>query len=66
MKLYDVPRDSFVRLLEDARVPEGHPPIRKGDTIYFDHVDGMYSYCMDKDKKNLLHIAAFTEVEVVE
>lgn len=66
MKLYDVPRETFVRLTEDASVPVGCQPIKAGEVIFFDHLDGMYSFCMDKDKKEIIHIAAFTEVEVVE
>lgn len=66
MKLYDVPRETFVRLMEDSWVPPGHPPLKAGDVVFFDHIDGMYSFCMDKEKKNIMHLAAFTEVEIVE
>ena len=66
MKLYEVPRETFVKILEDVRVPPGAQEIKKGDTIFFDHIDGMYSFCMDKDKKFIIHPAAFTEVEIIE
>ena len=66
MKLYDVPRETFVKVLEDVHVPPGCIPIKAGETIFFDHVDGMYSFCTDKDKNNVLHLAAFTEVEIIE
>ena len=66
MKLYNVPRETFVKVLEDQHTPPGCPPIDKGDIIFFDHIDGMYSYCMDKTKTHVLHLAAFTEVEIVE
>lgn len=62
MKLYECPRNSMVRLLEDAKVPPGAPPIHKGDVIAFSHIDGMYSYCRFKDA--IVHIAAWTEVEL--
>ena len=55
MKLYDVPRNSRVVIVE-------------GDVKYylnFHHVDGMYSYCVDDDG-NVVHPAAWTEVELVE
>lgn len=51
MKLYNVPRKSYVKT-ED------------GEILFFDHIDGMYSYCLDKDK-NVVHLAAWTEVEIV-
>lgn len=65
MKLYDVPRDSYVKILEkDIRVPPVHPkPPKLGDIIYFDHVDGMYSFCRDYNN-NIIHLAAWTEVEI--
>ncbi len=63
MKLYDVPRPCGVLLLEDAQVPPGCRPLLKGETLFFDHIDGMYSYCRDKDGCTV-HPAAFTEVEL--
>lgn len=52
MKLYDVKRYSFIRV---------------GDTLelFFDHLDGMYSYCVDRTGQ-VYHIAAYTEVEVID
>ena len=61
MKLYDVPRDTAVRLLEDATVPPGAPPVQKGDVLNFHHVDGMYSY--NHRAGTTVWIAAWTEVE---
>jgi hypothetical protein len=66
MKLYDVPRETYVRVLEDVYVPPGCPPIPAGETVFFDHIDGMYSFCMDKKKEHILHLAAYTEVEIIE
>jgi len=51
MKLYDVPRNSKIRIDEHW-------------ILHFHHVDGMYSYCTDKDD-NVVHLAAWTEVEVI-
>jgi hypothetical protein len=66
MKLYDVPRETYVRVLEEVKVPVGCEPILTGSIIFFDHIDGMYSFCMDKKKQYILHMAAWTEVEIVE
>jgi hypothetical protein len=52
MKLYDVPRNS--KILVD---PYG--------IIDFHHIDGMYSYCVDKHG-NVVHLAAWMEVDVIE
>lgn len=52
MKLYEVPRNTYVRF-EDR-------------TYLFDRVDGMYSYCVDVISKEVMHLAAWTEVEIVE
>ena len=65
MKLYDVPRETYVKVLEDVHVPPGSPEIKKGSVIFFDHIDGMYSLCFDEKKENIIHVAAFTEVEIV-
>jgi hypothetical protein len=52
VKLYNVKKHSFIRV---------------GDTVelFFDHLDGMYSYCIDKVGQTY-HIAAFTDVEVID
>lgn len=52
MKLYDVPRNTRVRVIED------------GYEVNFDHIDGAYSFCLDDDGQ-VVHIAAWTEVEIV-
>lgn len=66
MKLYDVPRETYIRLLENASVPPGSPDIKSNTILFFDHVDGMYSFCIDCEKKQIIHLSAFTEVEIVE
>lgn len=50
MKLYDVPRNSKIKL-ED------------GTILDFRHIDGMYSLCYYEG--NPCHLAAWTEVEVI-
>lgn len=32
-----------------------------GDVLFFDHIDGMYSYCLDMNN-NVVHIQAWAEV----
>ena len=51
MKLYELPRQSYFTLVSDIHA----------EPYFFDHVDGMYSYCLNKDK-NVVHFAAWTEV----
>jgi len=66
MKLYDVPGNSFVRILdENTKVPIVSKETPNGTILKFHHVDGMYSYCRTKDG-NVIHPAAWTEVEIVE
>lgn len=56
MKLYDVPRNSRIRLLGDT--------LSSDMELNFHHIDGMYSYCTDDDG-NVMHLAAWTEIEIV-
>lgn len=66
MKLYEVPNNSKIRITDkDIKIPVCAPQLKKGDILWFGHIDGMYSYCKDKDG-NLVHIAGWTEVEIVE
>ena len=51
MKLYDVPRDSRIRLDD-------------GMELNFKRLDGMYSLCFTDDNEPV-HVAAWTEVAVV-
>jgi hypothetical protein len=51
MKLYNVPRDSPIKLNDDI-------------VLKFHHLDGMYSFCTDESGK-VYHIAAWEDVEVV-
>jgi hypothetical protein len=45
--LYSVPNKSYVQV--------------DGVTLFFDHIDGMYSYCMNAANE-VVHIAAWAEV----
>lgn len=64
MKLYNVPRNTKVRILEPGSVPPAARVLSKDEVILFHRVDGMYSYCTDS-KGDVVHLAAFTEVEIV-
>jgi hypothetical protein len=53
MKLYELPRNSYFTIEDDPQ-----------QYVYlFKHVDGMYSVCYYKEE--LIHIAAWTDVQVV-
>ena len=64
MKLYEVPRNTKVRVRENFASPPGAPELKKGDEIMFHHVDGMYSYCTRDGE--VVHLAAWADVEVIE
>ena len=64
MKLYDVPDNSKIKVLDDIKVPPGAPPINKGDILLFDHIDGMYSYCKNMNGE-LVHLVAWADVEII-
>lgn len=55
MKLYDVPRETRIKL-DDGR---------GGLLLNFHHIDGAYSLSTD-DEGNVYHLQAWTEVEIVE
>lgn len=67
MKLYDLPRYSYVKILDEkVKQPIANYPIKEeNDIIFFDHIDGMYSFCVDNEG-NIIHLAAWTEVEIVD
>lgn len=64
MKLYDVPRNSIIRVKEDYEGPPGAPSILAGDVLKFSHIDGMYSLCMTQTGQ-IVHLEAWAEVEVL-
>ena len=66
MKLYDCKNKSWVRITESN--PQSPPvalELQNNQEIFYDHIDGMYSYCKDKEG-NIVHLAAWTEVEYAE
>jgi len=52
MKLYELPRDSYFTINDDETK----------ELFFFNHIDGMYSLCHNM-KKEIIHFAAWTEVE---
>ena len=65
MKLYDLQPHLKIRIIdEDVKNPLASLKQNTGDVLDFEHIDGMYSLCYDKDR-NPVHIAAWTEVEVL-
>ena len=64
MKLYNVPRNCYIRIYdENVSTPPGAPKIYKD--LHFHHVDGMYSYCKDIYTGQVYHIGASTEVVMI-
>jgi len=55
MKLYEAPRNTWVKVIE----PDCD------DVFKFHHVDGMYSYCHD-EAGEVCHYKAWTEVEILD
>lgn len=55
MKLYDCPRHSYIKIDYDST----------GTVYFFDHLDGMYSYCIDNYGK-IIHLVAYSNVKVVD
>lgn len=64
MKLYDVPRNTNIRLVGDVSTPPGSMFLVDSTVLQFKHIDGMYSYCVDS-QGNIVHPAAYSEVEIV-
>ena len=70
MKLYDVPRNSRIKVISgeagrEVQVPPAAPQIKEGEELNFRSIDGMYSYCT-RDNGEVVHLAAWTEVEIVD
>ena len=59
-QLWELPRKSYFKF------DKGSLLNRPDNPVYFlDHIDGMYSYCLDKDN-NVVHFAAWCEVVPIE
>ena len=65
MKLFNVPRNTWVRILADPKAPPSAPELNVGQPIKLHNIDGMYSYCTDTDG-NVVHLVAWAEVEIIE
>lgn len=65
MKLYEVPRNTRVRVLEAEVPPPGALAVDVGQEVIFHHIDGMYSYCTDPMEHTVVHLKAWTEVDIV-
>ena len=65
MKLYDVPRNSRIKIIGDVKVPPAAPSLNEGQELNFRSIDGMYSYCTT-DSGEVVHLVAWAEVEVIE
>ena len=64
MELHKVPRGSKIKVKSDIKVPPGAPEIQEEQILIFNHVDGMYSHCVDLNG-NAVHLVAWAEVELV-
>lgn len=68
MKLYEVPKNSRIRITEPATVEQRYkekftrPEV--GDELDFKKIDGMYSICYNKQGE-LIRLAAWNDVEVL-
>jgi len=62
--LYNLPRGSKFKLAEDPHVPiAALQPTKEFNDVYkLDHIDGMYSYCIDILTNEVFHFAAWTNV----
>lgn len=65
MELYNVPRNSRIKVIGDIKVPPGAPEIKPGDELNFRSIDGMYSYCTT-DSGQVVHLVAWAEVELID
>lgn len=64
-KLYEVPRGTWVQPVEDVNVPIAALEVERGAEIFFYHLDGMYSYCKNKEGQ-VVHLPAWQEVHIME
>ena len=68
MKLHEVSNRTWVRILpsDDFKIAPASKDIlaNRNDVIFFDHIDGMYSFCKDQSG-DVVHPVAWAEVEVI-
>ena len=70
MKLYDVPRNTWIIAKDDIQVPPGAPEIRERQPLFFHHIDGMYSFCTTHSREeikeeDIRHLVAWADVEII-
>ena len=64
MKLYNVPRNTRIRVVADISIPPCASQIPTNVELNFKHIDGMFSLCYD-DEGNACYLGAGAEVEIV-
>ena len=65
MKLYDVPEGSRIKIsTKNTQIPPSHRSIKEEEEFIFHRLDGMFSYCTT-DNGEVVHIAGWTEVEII-
>jgi hypothetical protein len=65
-KLYELRKGTkFLVLDDEIKLPVAHREIDVSSVYTFDHIDGMYSFCLDDNTKPV-HFAAWTEVQEIE
>ncbi len=65
MKLHELDRGNYFMVVgDDPRVPPDAPEVKKEEVYWFGHIDGMYSFCKNKEGEPV-HILAWQEVEQV-
>ena len=64
MELYNVPRNSRIKVVGDIKVPPASPMVEEGDILNFRNIDGMYSYCT-RDNGEVVHLVAWANVEII-
>ena len=63
-ELYNLKHGDKFKLTDtNLKMPVCSPEPDYGKLYWFGHIDGMYSYCKDGDE--VVHFAAWTEVEKV-
>ena len=70
MKLYEVPRNTWIKVMGDVKVPPAAPEIEPDNKLFFRRIDGMYSVCTLDDKNpinydEVVHLVAWAEVEII-
>ncbi len=61
MKLYEMPRNTQVRVVVPKHYENGDMQAVANDEYFFHHIDGMYSLCRDVHG-DIVRLAAWTEV----